>query len=226
MTFALLVAGVFFALYLPLGEPLGTLLFKDAEAGRYVSYCSAMLFPVAVTGATTPMLNSLGKEKSTLVNTVIGGVVMIPLIFLTKFIGTYSIALASGTCFLTTGILNLVVLRREIGDFADVKTCVKAVALFVPLALIGYFSARPLKIFCGNMLATIVVAVFTLFFSFILVQAFGIVDIVGFLRLLRPTLAFGTRKNRRGQNRRPLACKTKREAAKERVKVANQKRTA
>ena len=197
--FSLLVAGLFFALYLPLGEPLGILLFKDAEAGRYVSYCSAMLFPVAIAQATTPMLNSLGKEKNTLVNTIIGGAVMLPIIFLTKFIGTSSIALASGTCFLTTAILNVIVLRREIGNFADAKKCLTSGLVFLPLALIGFFVARLFRSVAGDIPTTIVVAVFTLFFSFLLVQAFDVVDIVGFLRLMRPatTLAHSSTHNKK-----------------------------
>ena len=62
MLFAIVIACLFFAVYLPLGQSLGNLLFGDKEAGKFVSYCSMMLFPIAVAQATTPMLNSLGKE--------------------------------------------------------------------------------------------------------------------------------------------------------------------
>ncbi|MBQ3755440.1 MAG: polysaccharide biosynthesis C-terminal domain-containing protein, partial [Clostridia bacterium] len=186
--FALLVASLFFALYLPLGEQLGIFLFKDAEAGRYVSYCSAILFPVALAQATTPMLNSLGKEKYTLLSTVAGGVVMLPIVFLlTKVIGTYAIALASGTCFLVSAIINVILLRREIGSFADVKKCATLIVLTLPVATIGYFANTLLKSVAGNIVPIFVISVYTLFFMFLLVSAFNIVDIVGFLRILKPT---------------------------------------
>lgn len=184
--FSLLVAAVFFALYLPLGEPLGILLFGDAEAGRYVSYCSVILFPVALAQATTPMLNSLGKEKNTLINTVAGGVVMLPIIFLTKVIGTYAIALASGTCFLVTAILNVVVLGKDIGSFADAKKCTTLMLLTVPLALTAFFAGNLLRTVVGNVTALVVVTVYVVFFMFLLVSAFDIVDIVGFLRIMKP----------------------------------------
>ncbi len=184
--FSLIVAATFFALYLPLGESLGTLLFKDAEAGKYVSYCSVILFPVALANATTPMLNSLGKERNTLFTTVAGGVVCLPLILLTKVIGSYAIALTSGTCFLVTAILNVIILRKEIGAFADAKKCLLLVALFTPLALTGFFANRLLCTVVGDITSIIVISVYTLFFAFLLINAFGIVDIVGFLRLLRP----------------------------------------
>lgn len=186
--FSLLVASVFFALYLPLGEQLGISLFKDAEAGRYVSYCSAILFPIALAQATTPMLNSLGKEKYTLLSTVAGGVVMLPIVFLlTKVIGTYAIALASGTCFLVSAIINVILLRREIGSFADIKKCATLIVLTLPVATIGYFANTLLKSVAGNVVPIFVISVYTLFFMFLLVSAFNIVDIVGFLRILKPT---------------------------------------
>ena len=185
--FALLVASVFFALYLPLGEQLGVLLFKDAEAGLYVSYCSVILFPVALAQATTPMLNSLGKEKNTLVSTIAGGVTMLPIVFLlTKVIGTYAIALASGTCFLTSAIINVIVLHREVGNFADGKKCFLLVLLTLPLAALGYLGNRLLRPIIGDVTSLVVVTVYTLFFVFLVVNAFGIVDVTGFLRLIKP----------------------------------------
>ena len=184
--FSLIIAATFFALYLPLGEGLGELLFKDAEAGKYVSYCSVLLFPVALANATTPMLNSLGKEKNTLITTVAGGVVCLPLILLTKVIGSYAIALCSGTCFLVTAILNCIVLHKEIGSFADAKKCLVLILLFLPLAISGYFGERLLGAAVGNVTSVIVISVYTLFFAFLLINAFDIVDVVGFLRLLKP----------------------------------------
>ena len=186
--FALLVASVFFALYFPLGKQLGLLLFKDAEAGLYVSYCSALLFPVALAQATTPMLNSLGKEKNTLINTIAGGVIMLPIVFfLTKIIGTYAMALASGTCFLVTAVLNIIVLHKEIGGFADVKKCAILILTTILLAFIGFFGNRLMLPTIGNSASLVVICVFTLFFMFVLINAFDIIDVVGFLRILKPT---------------------------------------
>ncbi|MBR4800761.1 MAG: oligosaccharide flippase family protein [Clostridia bacterium] len=209
--FALLVAAMFFALYFPLGEQLGILLFKDSEAGRYVSYCSAMLFPIALAQATTPMLNSLGKERATLASTIAGGVVMLPIVFfLTKVVGTYAMALASGTCFLIMAIVNAIILHREIGGFADVKKCAVLVALTIPLAATGYFCNRLLRPIAGDVVSLVVTTVYTFFFAFLLVNAFGIVDVVGVLRLMRPakisSKPYGRRRrvsNR--QNRRKIS---------------------
>ncbi|MEG1529214.1 MAG: oligosaccharide flippase family protein, partial [Clostridia bacterium] len=88
MTFAILISAVFFVLYLPLGQQVGYLFFKDALAGEFVSYCSVLLFPVAIAQVTTPMLNSLGCEKNTFVNSLAGALCLIPcILFLPKYIG-------------------------------------------------------------------------------------------------------------------------------------------
>lgn len=125
MLFAIVIACLFFAVYLPLGQSLGLLLFKDKEAGKFVSYCSFMLFPIATAQATTPMLNSLGKEQNTLLNTIVGAVAMIPcVLFMPKYIGVYAMALSTGTCFLLIAILNLIVLKKKSARLSTTrKTC-------------------------------------------------------------------------------------------------------
>lgn len=188
MTFSMLVACVFFVLYLPLGKNLGILLFKDEKAGMFVSYCSLILFPIALAQATTPMLNSLGKERNTFLHTLIGALAMLPCIFfLPKFLGVYSMAVASGVCFLIIAILNFITLKREVGMFLDGKKLSKMMFFSIPLAIIGLFSARLLGAVAGSFTTLIVMAVFLLFFIFVFISAFDIIDICGYLKMLRPS---------------------------------------
>lgn len=188
MIFSMLVASVFFVLYLPLGKNLGILLFKDEKAGLFVSYCSLILFPIALAQATTPMLNSLGKERSTFVHTFIGALSMLPCIFLLpKALGVYSMAVASGVCFLIIAILNFTTLKREVGAFLDGKKLSQLMFFSIPLAVLGLLSARLLGAFAGSLTTLIVMAIFLLFFMFVFVSAFDIVDVCGYLKMLRPS---------------------------------------
>lgn len=188
MTFAILISALFFIMYLPLGKSLGKILFGDEKAGALVSNCSLLLFPVAISQATTPMLNSLGKEKVTLISTLAGTLSMLPCIFfLPKFIGVYAMAVASFVCFSIIAVVNCVTLKKEVGDFADIKKFLKTVGFAVPLALIGLFSARLLNAVAGDVVTVIVLSVFLFFFSFVCVTAFQIADISVYLKLLRPT---------------------------------------
>ena len=187
MTFALLVASVFFVIYLPLGRQIGSLLFGDDTAGLLVSNCSVMLFPISLAQVTTPMLNSLGKERVTFVATLIGALSTLPCIFLLpQAVGVYSMAIASTVCFLLIGIINVIALKKEVGSFVDGKKFAKTIAFSVPLAILGVFSSNLLSRVSGNLVTTIVMIIFLVFFLFIFISAFDIADIVGYIRLLRP----------------------------------------
>lgn len=219
MTFALLVASAFFVLYLPLGRPIGNLLFNDDHAGALVSNCAVMLFPIALASVTTPMLNSLGKERVTFISTLVGALAMLPCIFLLpSVVGVYSMAIASGVCFLIIFIINSIALKKEVGSFADTKKFAKTIAFSVPLAVLGVFSANLLQRVSGNLVTTIVIAVFLIFFLFIFISAFDIANIVAYLRLLRPAYTAGTKTHSKSR-------RSKRIPKQSRIKKTDKKRS-
>lgn len=190
VTFGTVVACFFFSLYLPLGTALGKLLFGDEKAGAFVSYCSMMLFPIAAAQATTPMLNSLGKEKNTLLHTLIGAIAMIPcIVFMPKYIGIYSMALASGLCFLIIAIANFIVLKKEVGSFFDGKKNCTLILLSILLAVGAMFLSRLLRFYANDITAIAVVGVYVTFLFFVIANAFDIIDIVGCARLIIPKKA-------------------------------------
>lgn len=187
LSFAMLVASFFFVIYLPLGKNLGALLFGDEKAGKFVSYCSVILFPIALAQATTPMVNSIGKERYTLIFSLLGSIAMLPCIFfLPKVLGVYSMAVASGLCFTIIFICNLIVLKKEVGAFADFRKAFILVGLSVILALTGIFSATPLTKYAGNLTSIIVTGVYLVFFFFLATNAFDIVDIVAYIKAFKP----------------------------------------
>lgn len=203
MLFAIVIACLFFAVYLPLGQSLGLLLFKDKEAGKFVSYCSFMLFPIATAQATTPMLNSLGKEQNTLLNTIVGAVAMIPcVLFMPKYIGVYAMALSTGTCFLLIAILNLIVLKKEVGSFINHKKNVPMILLSIPLAVTGLFAAKLLCNYADYITAIVVVGVYVLFFFFLIVSAFNVVDVTACVKMFVPNHAKSAKITRKTHKKR------------------------
>lgn len=216
LLFAIVIACLFFVIYLPLGQSLGQLLFGDKEAGKFVSYCSLMLFPVALAQATTPMVNSLGKEQHTLVNSLLGAIVMLPCIFLMpKYIGVYAMALSSGVCFLLVSVLNLVLLKKEVGSFANAKKVAPLVLLSVPIAVTGFFIAKLLVAYANYITAIVVAGVYILFFFFLVVSAFDVVDVAGCIKLFAPNSASAKTSTKRRKVRRQ-GIKTKKQNAKTR----------
>ena len=133
------------------------------------------------------MLNSLGKEKNTLLHTLIGAIAMIPcIVFMPKYIGIYSMALASGLCFLIIAIANFIVLKKEVGSFFDGKKNCTLILLSILLAVGATFVSRLLRFYANDITAIAVVGVYVTFLFFVIANAFDIIDIVGCVRLIIP----------------------------------------
>lgn len=211
MTFALLIAAVFFVLYLPLGAHIGKLFFGDEHAGTLVSNCAVMLFPISLAQVTTPMLNSLGKERATFVISLLGSLITLPCIFfLPAVTGVYAMAIASTLCFTLICILNMIVLKKEVGKFVDLKKFAKTLSFSIPLAVLGLFASNLLSRVTNGVVTTIVIGVFLVFFLFIFISAFDIADITAYVRLLRPTSI--ARKNEKRHRKSLIKLKRKKAA--------------
>lgn len=198
VTFGIVIASFFFAVYLPLGTSLGKILFGDEKAGNFVSYCSMMLFPIAIAQSTTPMLNSLGKEKNTLLHTFLGALAMLPcIIFMPRYIGVYAMALGSGVCFLVISIANFIVLKKEVGSFANLKKDCTLISLSIPLAVGSTFLARLLRIYANHFTAIVVVGIYVVFLFFVTANAFDVIDLVGCVKMLLPSKTIKTQSRRK-----------------------------
>lgn len=221
LLFALIVASFFFALYLPLGQSLGKLLFADEKAGDFVSYCSLILFPIATAQATTPMVNSLGKERYTLLFTIFGALSMLPCIFLLpKVIGVYSMAVASGLCFAIISVCNFVVLKKEVGAFINHKKTIPLILSSVLLAVSAYFSARLLRTYAGHVTTIIVAGVYIVFFFFLIVGIFDIADVVAYIKMLAPQTKIARHSKTEKSSEKHL-CKTRALPSKKRKTCKN-----
>lgn len=184
LLFAALVAGLFFAVYVPLGRELGAFFFGDEEAGKFVSYAAVIIFPLALNQVTTPVMNSLGMEKVSFISYICGLACMLPCIFfLPQVIGIYSMAAASGCAFVVTSLINSIVLIKKLGRPQNTGKVVCVCLFSLPLALLGQFTERLLAPYLGATVTLLVMAVYLFFFYFIFVSAFGVVDVKGFFSM-------------------------------------------
>lgn len=200
LVFSALVSGFFFMLYLPFGKHLGKLFFGDEHAGEFISYCAPMVFPLALNHATSPILNSLGLEKRTFINYIVGAVLMLPCILvLPKFIGVYSVAVGMGVAFTVSAVLSLVSLKKKLGDLCGVGKGLTAVGISLPLGVTAYFLNGILVNFLGYWFSMVVTAFYVIFFFVIGVSAFNIVDVKGYLHLFTPAVSLSTKGKGGGQ---------------------------
>lgn len=185
IVFASVVSSLFFIIYLPFGKILGNLFFGDEGAGTYVSLCSALIFPIAIANATTPVMNSLGLEKRTFLNYVAGVVAMLPCIFfLPSLVGVYAVAIGSGLAFVVTAVMNLITLKKRLGKLDGLGRGIGTIAFSLPLGLLGYFTHGILSRYTGESLSMVLTAFYEIFFFIVFISAFNVVDFKTFVSLI------------------------------------------
>ena len=211
LIFSALVSGFFFMIYLPFGKHLGILFFGDKHAGEFISYCSPMIFPMALGQTTTPILNSLGLEKRTFTNYILGAVLMIPCVFLLpKFIGVYAVALGMGLSTTTTAILNAITIFKKLGKGIGASKALWVLMYSIPLGVIAIFTNGILDHFLGNWFSAVITAFYVIFFFVICTSAFDVVDIEGYIKMFASTTSLSLRKRGKsdrkshGRHHRPL----------------------
>lgn len=106
------------AFFLPLGGPLGTLIFNNPAAGNYIVPLSVCVTLSAVQGILGTVLNGIGKQRLAAVNFLIGGSVQLACTWFltaTKGIEMYGliVGLLAGTTI--TLVLNLICTVRHTG---------------------------------------------------------------------------------------------------------------
>ncbi len=183
LTFAVLVSSIFFVLYLPLGRQIGSLLFNDPTSGTIVSRCAIMIFPISIMQATTPVLNSMKKEKYTMLSTLSGALFIVPCILIfSQYIGIYSLALGTFSAFFVTSIVNIIMLKKMLGSVFDFKKTATIMLFSLGIAISALFMCNLCSNTLGDIVSILVIGFYILFFMFIFIDAFKIVDVVGYAR--------------------------------------------
>jgi len=114
LLFIFVITVLFYALFLVLGEAYGILLFKDAQAGRFIACAAGMVIPAALSGFINTTLNSLGEERKVFVSFFLSSAFLIlSVLFLPKYIGTYALAVGECAFHLVDFILGMVFLARK-----------------------------------------------------------------------------------------------------------------
>ena len=111
--FSMLLCGLFMSLYFALGEKITMFLYDDALSGRYLSVAAISMLPMCLSQMSQSVLNSIGKEKESFLTYLAGNVVMIVLIIvLPRYLGVYSVAVATAASYTIDGVANCFILHR------------------------------------------------------------------------------------------------------------------
>lgn len=200
LIFSALVSGFAFMIYLPFGKHLGIIFFGDEHAGEFISYCAPMLFPMALGQVTTPMLNSLGLEKRTFSNYILGAVVMIPaVLFLPKYVGVYAVAIGMGVSHIITAVLNSVTIFKKLGGQIGTGKAVSVVGYSIPLGVIGLFTNQLLDKCMDKWLSMVISGVLVVVLFVVCTAVFNVVDIKGYVKMFSPAESLSLKRKDRTQ---------------------------
>ena len=114
LIFILVITVLFYALFLVLGEPYGILLFKDAQAGKFIACAAGMVIPAALSGFINTTLNSLGDERKVFLSFLISSALLIlSVLLLPKYVGIYALAIGECAFHLCDFVLGMVFLSKR-----------------------------------------------------------------------------------------------------------------
>lgn len=137
--YSVLIAVIIVPIFIACGKEIGRIVYDNENAGRYLAVSAFIMVPMSLTMISNSVLNSLNREKLTLINFIIGAVAMILcVIFLTEKTGVYSLIIGYFLSYVLTGSLNFVLLSKITGSG---KVYLKKISLYlVSLGLTTLFA--------------------------------------------------------------------------------------
>ena len=181
IVFSVFIASFFCILYLPLGREVAEIVFNDKTAGEFLSNSSILLYPVGLNQITLSMLNSIGMEKKSFLNYLVGTVFLLFSVFLLpKYIGVYAIAVGSGVCFTITSILNMRLLSKKVTLFDNTKKITLSI-VFMPVCAATAFLMKMLLLpYLPKLVTVLLAGGIPMLMYLVLAVNFKIVDISRF----------------------------------------------
>ena len=171
------ISAVVIPVFIGLGADIGKLVYSNENAGVYLSVAAMIMLPMSVHMITNSLLNSLNKERFTLVNYVIGALLtFLCVFFLPKYIGVYALVAGHFVSFLFMGALNIFALEKECGKkFRFKKVLSLGFLSTLPSAAFCYLLSNVLKNGLPPVASVAVSAVSAAAFSAILLCVFGVI---------------------------------------------------
>ncbi len=176
---SVICAFLFMVIFLPVGKEIGVLFYGDEIAGNYVAYASIIMVPMSICGITSTMLDSLGMELKTMRNYVISSILMIIVLFFSPaLVGTYAIALGLGVSYLSSSVLNIVLLKKHLSiSIGKILEVLISVGITTGVCSYGGIFIKNLTKSLPLILNIAIPATFCVIFFSVVVLLYGYVDI-------------------------------------------------
>ncbi len=176
--FTALLSTIFVPVFFVCGEEIGILVFNNADCGAYLTASSFLMIFMGLSGITTSMLNSMGKEKQVLLYCAATEVFMLAAVwFLPTFIGVYALLAGFSAVYFATTVLNLWLLHKTCPvKPVYLKKVITAIILILPTSLFGVLLEKMLLPLLGTLTTFLTVTAAMITFITVLYLCLGLVD--------------------------------------------------
>lgn len=174
---SLLFSSILISSFIALGVPICKFIFGNEKAGIYLSYASITMIPLGLSQISSSILNAIGLEMKSLKNYAISSfVLIISIIFLPRYFGTYALIFGYFLMSLISSIMNISMLfKRGLISLNFIKTILILILINAFSALIGNFVYNLVNI---NLIIDLIIsAIFTLGTNVLLMILFNIANI-------------------------------------------------
>lgn len=174
-------------IFIGLGQPICELIFNSTTAGYFLQDSAIIMIPLALSGISATILNSLNLEKKSFINYIIGSILLIlSIIILPKYIGINAIIVGMGLSTLITTTLNLLTINKE-NKILNVitKPITMLILIVAPTSFLIFNLFSILQLFLPNVLNLMICSFISLLFFGLLSEIFNIVKFKQLLSIIK-----------------------------------------
>lgn len=174
---SLIFSSLLISSFIALGVPICKFIFGNEKAGVYLSYASIVMIPLGLSQISSSILNAIGLEMKSLKNYVISSSILIVcIIFLPKYLGTFALIVGYLLMSITSAIMNIgMLLKRQLASLSFLKTMLILILINAFSAVLGIFMHNLLHF--NYIINLIISAIFTLGANILLLICFNIANI-------------------------------------------------
>lgn len=183
ISFALFISAMFIPVFLGMGELMGVFLYDNIMSGTLLQSASWILIPMGLTNISSALLNSLGLEKKSFINFVIGSVFMfLALWLLPSLVGINALIWGMGINYLITAVLNLRLLKKQTKvEFKLFKTLLKYLLLIIPSSALTAFTVSLCEYVFPAFVVLMIGGIVSVSSFLLLAEVMNIIDVKAFM---------------------------------------------
>lgn len=183
IAFALFISTFLVPLYIAVGEQVGVFFYDNATSGQLLARFAWVMIPMGLNNISTAILNGLGLEMKSFVNTLLGSVVMIVgALVLPRFVGIDALGYSLGLSMTLTAILNLRKIKKATSAPLNIwRPLLKMCLISIPVAALTSFVAGILEHFFTPFFVLAFSCSIGAIFFFLLCLVFKVINIDAYL---------------------------------------------